>query len=97
MDVSIYNPNPEAINIPSSGITVTISGAPALCPSGSFAMTKGLTAGVSVPAGATMSLSDLGVSSSDWPIISMIDIGTNQDACAGATLTLTWAGTGSGS
>jgi len=97
IDVSIYNPNPEAITIASGGITVSISGAPPGCPSGSFAMTKGLTAGVVVPAGTTMSLSDLGVSSSDWPIVSMIETGTNQDACQGATLTLTWAGTGSGS
>ena len=38
------------------------------------------------------SLHDLGVPQADWPVITMLNTNTNQDACQGATLTLTYSG-----
>ena len=52
---------------------------------------------ITIPAGATESLSDLSVPQADWPVLSMTNTATNQDNCSGATLNLTFAGTASGS
>ena len=43
-----------------------------------------------------MSLSQLGVSTANWPVITMIDTHTNQNACQGAPLTLTYTGSATG-
>jgi hypothetical protein len=57
---------------------------------------RGLTASVTIPADQTtpVSLSTLGVPQADWPVIEMIDTDSNQDACEGARLTLTYSGIG---
>jgi hypothetical protein len=39
-----------------------------------------------------VSLSALRVPQDDWPVIEMIETNTNQDACQGARLTLTYSG-----
>jgi hypothetical protein len=106
LDVSIYNPNPEAITVPLDSITGAVStigngdanGSLTACQTGWFAIPASPSAAsVIIPAGATESLSDLSVSSSDWPVLSMTDTVTNQDNCANATLNLTFNGTASGS
>ena len=48
---------------------------------------------VVVAAHATSSLSDLGVPEADWPAIQMVNLPSNQDACQGAALSLSYAGT----
>lgn len=42
------------------------------------------------------SLSRLGVATAGWPRIGMLDTRTNQDGCKGATLQLTYSGSGQG-
>jgi hypothetical protein len=42
------------------------------------------------------SLSGLGIASSGWPRIGMLDTRTNQDGCKGATLQLAYSGSGQG-
>jgi len=39
-----------------------------------------------------VSLSALGVPQAKWPRIAMLETNTNQDACQGAHLTLTYSG-----
>jgi len=106
VDLTITNPNPESITVPVPPTSVSVANslgagatanAIANCsPSANFAMTQGLTTTVTVPPG-TWSLSDLSVPQADWPVISMIETHTNQDACQSTPLNFTWSGTGSGS
>jgi hypothetical protein len=48
---------------------------------------------VSVPAGASRTLSSLGVATRDLPQVEMLNLPRNQDACKGAALTLSHSGT----
>jgi hypothetical protein len=97
VDLVFTNPNPSPITIAAGAVTITISTSATLCPaSPNFAVTQGLATGVTVPAGATKSLSDLGIAPADWPVITMVETHSNQDACAGATLTLHYSGSATG-
>jgi hypothetical protein len=55
-------------------------------------VTRGFTGPVTVPRLATKSLSDLGVPLGQWPILTMPNLSTNQDACRGATFTFSFSG-----
>ncbi|MHC6595096.1 COG1470 family protein [Arthrobacter sp. C152] len=50
---------------------------------------------LAVPAGST-SLSQLKITESAWPRVAMVDASNNQDGCKGATLQLTYSGSGQG-
>ena len=56
-------------------------------------VSRAFTGPVVVPAKATKSLSQLGTSVEQWPLISMLNLTSNQDACKGTTFELTYAGT----
>jgi hypothetical protein len=97
LDLTFTNPSSSPITIASGGISasnITITSDAPGCASSNFAVTKGLTAAVTIPAGQSTpeSLSALGVPRAAWPVISMIETNTNQDACEGAKLTLTYSG-----
>jgi hypothetical protein len=64
------------------------------CAPSNFAVPQGLTSAVAIRARqrTPVSLAALRVPQSDWPVIEMIETGTNQDACRGAKLTLTYSG-----
>ncbi|WP_125565972.1 hypothetical protein [Nocardioides baekrokdamisoli] len=49
-----------------------------------------------IPANSTLTLQQLGIPTSAWPTISMLDLPVNQDACKSTTVLLAYAGTGSG-
>lgn len=97
LNLTFTNPNLAPITIPRGGISagnITITTRAPGCASSNFAVTRGLTAAVTIPAGRTTptSLSALGVPKASWPVIEMVDTRTNQDACQDAKLTLTYAG-----
>jgi hypothetical protein len=96
-DLTFTNPNSFPITIASGGVSaanIAITSRQAGCGASNFAVIQGLTASVTVPARqlTPVSLSDLLVSEGSWPVIEMLDTNMNQDACEGATLTLTYAG-----
>jgi hypothetical protein len=105
VDLVITNPNLKPINLAAGSVGVLISLGPgasanaiANCnPLVNFAMTQSLTTPITIGAGKTESLSDLLVPQADWPVISMIETHTNQDACETTPLSFTWSATGSGS
>jgi hypothetical protein len=97
LDLSFTNPNSSTITIASGGVSITITTSRVGClPTVNFAVTKGLTSTVVVPAGSTKSLGQLGVPPFRWPVIKMIETNTNQDACEGAPLTLHYSGEATG-
>ena len=97
MNLTFANPNPSPITIAPGAVTIAISTAqPGCSASVNFAVTQGLTASVTVPASSTESLSALGIAQANWPVASMVETHTNQDACEGAPLTFTYTGSATG-
>jgi hypothetical protein len=97
LDVVFTNPNSSPITVAANGVDIVISTNRAGCPASSnFVVDRGLTTSVTIPANSTESLAQLGVSNTEWPLIGMTETHTNQDACEGATLTLTYSVTVTG-
>jgi hypothetical protein len=97
LDMTFTNPSSSPITIAVGGIAsanITITPNQAGCGASNFEVSQGLARAVTIPAdqATPISLSALGVPRADWPVITMIDTTTNQDACEGATLTLTYSG-----
>jgi hypothetical protein len=51
---------------------------------------------LTLPAGATRSLSDLGIPSSQWPTVALQERPVNQDGCQAANVSLSFEGTATG-
>lgn len=100
--LSITNPNNQPLSV--TNLSVALAGVTQT----STAVAKGLSCSVAdfavtqysgpypqtVPAGGTASLASLGVPTSQWPKITMLDTAANQDGCKGATLQLAYSGSG---
>jgi hypothetical protein len=97
LNLTFTNPAASPVTIPSGGVSagnITITSSARGCASSNFAVARPLAASVTIPArqAAPISLSALGVPPASWPAIKMIETHTNQDACQGASLTLTYSG-----
>jgi len=88
--VKLINPNSVAIYVTGLAVGVQSTGASA-CSASWFSVTQATVsgAGVQVPANGSVTLPAPGASA---PGIMMIDSHTNQNACAGAKLTLSYTG-----
>jgi hypothetical protein len=99
LDLAITNPFKFAIKVLSVSVRVepvpSKNGVPdPACPAATnLLVTRPLGATLAVPARSTKSLSNLGVPQAQWPVLTMPDLPTNQDACEGATFTLLYSGT----
>jgi len=96
LDLTFTNPNSSAITIADGAITrsnITITSDTPGCAASNFMVVHGLKSAVTIPADriSPMSLAALAVPRPDWPLIKMIETNTNQDACEGARLTLTYS------
>ena len=97
LDLVFTNPNPSPITIAPRAVSITVSTSQARCSArANFAVTQGLTSSVTVPANQTRSLSDLGIGQTHWPVITMVDTHSSQNACQGAPLTLRYSAGASG-
>ena len=91
LDLVFTNPNSVPVTVGAGGVQISISTNQAGCPAATnFSVDRGLTTGVTIPANSAKSLAQLGVASTHWPVIGMIDTHTNQDSCENATLILTY-------
>src|SRR5665213_2378781 len=90
IDLRVSNPNSAPITLVSTITTVTTSDP--LCGPANFTVTQRPTHAVTVPAGASATLSELGVAPVDRPVVTMVDTGANQDACQDVRLTLHYEG-----
>jgi uncharacterized membrane protein len=103
LDLQINNPNNKALSL--TNMSVAVAGvtrsADAVsrnlpCTSADFRVTQ--YSGpypLPVPTGNS-SLSGLRIAPSAWPQVAMLDTSANQDGCKGATLQLTYSGSGQG-
>ncbi len=90
IDLRISNPNSAPITLVSTTTTVTTSNPS--CGPANFTVTQRPVHAVTVPAGASATLSELGVAPVDRPVVTMIDTGADQDACQNVRLTLHYQG-----
>lgn len=94
IDVQFTNPNPAPLTVTGLSTTVVVISAPHAtsglpCTSSDFSIQQySRPTPLTVPASSTRRLSQLGVPSSQWPQISLLDLPANQDGCQGAELTL---------
>jgi len=103
LDLQISNPTGKSLSLTnlSAAIAGVTRSADAVaknlpCSAADFAVTQ--YSGpypLAVPNGSS-SLSGLGVAQRAWPQVGMLDSSTNQDGCKGATLQLTYSGSGQG-
>jgi hypothetical protein len=96
INLAITNPNAVTLNV--TNLTVTLAGTTtSSCAINNYAVTQfSGTYPVAVPAGATRTLSQLGIGQAAWPSIRMLNLATNQDACRGTAVQLAYTGTGTG-
>lgn len=99
LNLSLGNPYNFPLRV--LGVQVTVEEAttrdgapnPGCIGSDNLAVLQGMTAEVVVPANSTRSLSQLSVPQSQWPLIQMRNLSTNQDACKNNTFKLSYTGT----
>lgn len=97
LNLSLTNPNNQAMSVSALSVSVSQINKTGCSPTTDFAVTQfSGSYPLTVPANSTKTLSDLGVPSSNWPKVTMIDRPVNQDACKNATLTLSFTGSGAG-
>jgi len=91
IDVTITNPNSQAIFVTSLTATTQSAGLPGGCAANSFQTTPASipSAGVQVPANGSVTLPAQGGRA---PSVQMVDTGANQDACQNATVTFSYTG-----
>jgi len=98
LDLTITNPFKFAIKVMS--ISVTVEADPTkdgrvvtACPaSRNLLVARPFSGSMVVPGSSSETLSALGVPQARWPVLTMPDLPTNQDACEGATFELIYLG-----
>ena len=97
LDLALTNPNNFALDVTDLSAFVDHVTSSAACDGADNFSVEQITAGaypLSLPAGSTRTLSELGVASADRPSVSMTDsLTVNQDACKGATVYFNYSGT----
>jgi outer membrane protein OmpA-like peptidoglycan-associated protein len=99
IDLAFSNPNDDLVSF--SGLTVSIGAVDAPhrtvalpCTAADYAVTQfSGSSPLPLPSGST-TLTSLGYATSTWPTIRMLETGTNQNGCAGATVILNYSGSG---
>jgi hypothetical protein len=97
LDLTLSNTNNQDLAITNLTVTVARTSAGAACAPTNFTVVQ-FSGPYPVRLGAnrTASLSQLGVPSSNWPKVGMLDLPVNQDACKNVTVTLAYSGSGQG-
>lgn len=97
LDLTLRNPNNQALSVASLTVTVTGTSAGTRCAASNFGVTQYQgTYPVQVAARQTKSLTQLGVPAAKLPRVRMIDLPSNQDGCKHVTVYLSYTGTGGG-
>lgn len=91
VDLTLTNSYASPVTVWPRVIKISLSDSSSSCPAATnFVVDQGVTVAVTVPANSTKTLAQLGIPSADWPLLSMVDTATNQNACLGTTVTATY-------
>lgn len=95
VNLGFTNPNTFAITV--SDVAVKVAGSSsAACDASNFAVGSQFAGTVVLPAGATRSLSQLGIPQADWPQVAMVNSSTSQDVCKSSSVQLSYTGEATG-
>lgn len=101
LDLTLMNPNKKTLSV--TNLTVTVksvlgaTGSTPACTTGDYAVTQyNGPYPLVVPGLSSRSLTGLGVSSGQWPQVTLRNTNLNQDRCKGAIVTLSYSGSGQG-
>jgi uncharacterized membrane protein len=103
VNLGITNPNNKTLSVTNLSVSIkSVTRAPDVagnlqCGTADYVVTQ--YSGpypLTVPPGSTSLLSGLGIPSTKWPQVKMLDTPVNQDGCKGATLQLVYSGSGQG-
>lgn len=96
LNLALTNPNNQSLNVTNLTVSITGTDKPGCATGSNYSVVQfGGVYPLTVPANSTRNLSQL-VSPSAFPKIVMNNLSTNQDACKGAKLSLSYSGTGQG-
>jgi len=93
VNLVILNSFNFAIRVTSVAVTIGSSSKTGCVSGDNFTVTHSLLTPVTVPANSSRSLSAAGVDQANWPLVTMRNLASPQDACKNATFTLTFSGT----
>lgn len=91
LDLTLQNAYNFALQVTSISVALASTNT-AGCSTTNFVVSSQFTGTVVIPANTTESLTAAGATSGQLPELQMIDTGTNQDICRGASLALTYSG-----
>ena len=96
INLSFHNPNSYSLSFQSLAVSVqsvtkAVGAVAGSCAAANFATTDFSGAAFTLPPGDS-SLSSLGIPTSQWPTIRMLETGQNQDACKGASINFSYQG-----
>lgn len=97
LNLSLSNPNNQAISIGNLTVSVVGTSAGKACDATNFGVVQYSGAyPLNLGALQTITLTQLGVATKALPQVRMIDLPSNQDGCKHVTVNLSYAGTGEG-
>jgi hypothetical protein len=97
IDLALRNPNPNVVSVTALGVTVSGTSAGSACDASNFAVTQYRgTYPLTLAAGQTLSLSQLGVPAAQQPQVQFLNKPVNQDRCKGVTVYLSYSGSAGG-
>jgi large repetitive protein len=95
LPINIVITNPFNTTLTVTSVNVSVTGTSnAGCTSGNFTVVQNFSGSVNIPANTTESFMTAGVPQSSWPMVRMIDTGTNQDVCQTRTVNFSYSGSG---
>lgn len=100
LDLSLTNPNGAPLSVTNLSVSARSVDAPRAsqalpCTLADFALQQfSAPYPLIIPASSTRTLAALGIPSAKWPQVTMLDRASDQDGCKGASLALSYSGTG---
>ncbi|WP_156870067.1 hypothetical protein [Sporichthya polymorpha] len=99
IDVELTNNNATDLAVEALGVDLAIAAAPnatgrLVCTVADFDVTPYTGPTLTLPAGTTRTLSELGIPAAQWPRVRMLNTPVNQDGCKNAALRFTYGATG---
>jgi hypothetical protein len=91
VNLTVTNSYSSPVTLPAHLLRVYLSGGTTQCPLvTNFIVKHGITADITIPASTTTTLSAIGIPKIVWPAVQMLETHTNQDACQGIPLAVSY-------
>ena len=95
VNLTLTNPNPQILTVTNLTVLVSSTSAGAACAPDNFQVTQFTQYPLTLPSNGSITLSTV-VGSTNLPLLRMLDLPRNQDACKGVSITLAYSGSAQG-